>query len=99
MAGEQYNRVIFSRGRSYLRWMRFPARDSSKANVVDDDSEDVKGVLGIILGALGLIAGLGVLVLVTLQNNAAPALATTAKQDVKQAFAVETKSLGSKQVN
>merc|ERR1711935_204381 len=73
---------------------------SSKASVAEEDStSSTTGVLGIIFGALGLIAGLSALALTLQQKNAAPALETAAKQDVEQAFAVETKSLGSKQVN
>ena len=73
---------------------------SSNANVASDDSSstnsDVLSVVAVVLGSLGLIAGLGALALVMSQKNTASALAMSKKLDVEEACA---KSLGSKRVN
>jgi len=73
--------------------------NSNSAMMEDDSSSnsDALGIVGIVLGSLGLVAGLGALVMVSNQNNAAAAMGMPAKQDVEEA--IEAKSLGSKLVN
>lgn len=71
---------------------------SSNAKMVNDTSSnsDVLSIVAIVLGTLGLVAGLGALALVMQKNNF-PAMAAPAKRDVEEAL--EAKSLGSKRVN
>merc|ERR1711935_395900 len=62
----------------------------------EDDSEDgdVLGLVGVVLGALGLLAGIGALALISSKNNE-PQLAAPLR-DVEEAM--DTKTLGSKRV-
>lgn len=73
---------------------------SSNANVAPESNDsDVLSIVAIVLGSLGLVAGLGALALVSSQQNAAAALERSKqvpKADVEEACA---KSLGSKLVN
>jgi WD40 repeat protein len=65
---------------------------------VDEKDGNVLGLVGVILGGLGLLAGFGALMLVS-GKNAEPGLSVpiNAQRDVEEA--VEVKTLGSKQVN
>lgn len=71
---------------------------SSAAMAGDDDDGNVLGVVGVVLGALGLLAGIGALALVSNAKNE-PALAVPGggKRDVEEAL--DTKTLGSKRVS
>lgn len=73
---------------------------SSNANVTPESNDsDVLSIVAIVLGSIGLVAGLGALALVSSQQNAAAALERSKqapKADVEEACA---KSLGSKLVN
>jgi len=76
---------------------------SSAAQATNNESADqndgnVLGLVGVILGGLGLLAGFGALMLVS-GKNAEPGLAMplNGQRDVEEA--VEVKTLGSKQVN
>lgn len=78
----------------------YSTTSNSNSAMMEDDSpsnSDALGIVGIVLGSLGLVAGLGALVMVSNQNNAAAAMGMPAKKDVEEA--IEAKSLGSKLVN
>lgn len=60
------------------------------------NNSNTLGIVGVVLGALGLAAGLGALALVMSQKDAAAVLEATTKKDVEEACG---KSLGSKVVH
>lgn len=68
---------------------------NTEGSAPPSNESNVLSIVAIVLGALGLVAGLGALVLVSNQKNSASALALPPKlADVEEA-----KSLGSKRVN
>ena len=73
----------------------FLSASSAASASSDGDSGNALAVVGVVLGALGLVAGLGALLLVTNQKNAQPV--PPKRDDVEEAMDVKT--LGSKRVN
>jgi len=71
---------------------------STAADTVEDDSDTIT-IVAIVLGALGFVAGLGALMMVSHQSALMTASAKLATKTNAQESAIETKSLGSKQVN
>mmetsp|Transcript_29505 Transcript_29505/g.45272 ORF Transcript_29505/g.45272 Transcript_29505/m.45272 type:complete len:533 (+) Transcript_29505:710-2308(+) len=71
---------------------------SLEAEAPSSDSNNTQATVGIILGALGLVAGLGALALVVNQKISATALANMPPKE-QAADLEEAKSLGSKRVN
>lgn len=74
-----------------------PISSTSNASLASTGNSDVLPIVAVVLGAIGLVAGLGALALVMNQKNTASALAMPPKKDVEEA--IEAKSLGSKRVN
>jgi len=99
-----YERVMMQE--SYNAASAAQSNSNSAAAVEKRDTmtadDDVLTIAAIVLGALGLVAGLGALLLVNHRNSAAMAVAmpaTTRNTDVEQPLQEDGKSLGSKQVN
>jgi len=67
---------------------------ASSVSLSSDNKSDKLGVAGIVLGSIGLVAGLGALVLVLNKERTSSLAVPAPKRDVEEAM-----SLGSKQVN